>query len=228
MSIGLLVSLCVFMAIFFTYMDYKGYYKTSVVLKSCTTLLIILLSVNCFIYKNLDFKIYFYFIFVGLCFGLLGDFLLGLKKVYVDKQYLFLGGLVAFLLGHLFYIMAMNTVVAIGITDFTFTIIYLSIAYFVLKKSDLDLGKFKYGVILYACVISFMLSKATSIFIFSPNSVFGCVVFVGALLFVLSDALLSFSLFGHSKKNIFSLYCHLLYFPAQIILALSILVISLK
>ena len=226
MSLSLLVILCLFVASLFTYTNYKGHYKISVVLKSCATLLIIFLSVKCFVYKNLELKVYFDYIFIGLCFGLLGDFLLGLENVYRDKKFLFLAGLVAFLLGHLFYILAFSQINPLGFIDFILAGLYLGIAYFVFSKSDLDLGDFKYGVVLYACVISFMLSKATTILIFSSNLIFGCVVFVGALLFVLSDSLLSFSIFGVLNKKKFSLCCHILYFPAQIILALSILFVS--
>lgn len=226
MSLSLLVILCIFLAGLFTYTDYKGHYKISVLLKSGATLLIILLSIKCFVYKNLELKIYFYYIFIGLCFGLLGDFLLSLENISKNKKVLFLTGLVAFLFGHLFYIMAFSQIHPIGIIDFVLTGLYLGIAYFVFTKSDLDLDSFKYGVLMYACVISFMLSKATTLLIFSPNFILGCVAFIGALLFVLSDSLLSFSVFGDLNKDKFSLCCHILYFPAQIILALSILFVS--
>lgn len=225
MDLNISIILVVAMALLFTYTDYKKLYKISLIAKSSATLLIIHLSYICFINNVAQVKPYFEFIFIGLVFGLLGDFFLALKKIYKHKEIMFLIGLIAFLIGHVFYIIAFDLINPINIFDFIFASIYLLVAYCVYKKSNLNFGKLKYGVILYASIISFMMGKATSVLLFASGSIVSYIVFMGALLFVLSDSVLAFSVFSKNKNKKLSLYCHLLYFPAQIILALSILAI---
>lgn len=225
MSINMCIIICLAISLLFAYTDYKQFYKISLINKSLATLSIAFLSYLCFINNTGDIKRYFEFIFIGILLGFLGDFFLALKKIYKDKEVIFMIGLVAFLIGHVFYVMAFSLVNDIGIYDFCFAAIYLAIAYIVFKKSELDFKNLKYGVILYASVISFMMGKATSVLLFEESSVFVVVAFVGALMFVLSDSVLSFSMFGKKEDKKLSVCCHLLYFPAQVILALSVLVI---
>lgn len=225
MSLNILIIICFSISLLFTYTDYKRLYKVSLITKSCAILSIAFLSYACFINNGSDVKQYFNLIFIGILLGFIGDFFLALKKIYKDKEVVFLIGLIAFLIGHIFYIRAFSLINPINKLDFIFAIICLAISYFIFKKSDLDFGNFKYGVILYASIISLMLGKATSVLLFANNRLFASIAFIGALLFVLSDSILTFSIFGKKQDKKLSVYCHLLYFPAQILLALSVLVV---
>ncbi|MEG0857283.1 MAG: lysoplasmalogenase [Terrisporobacter sp.] len=214
---------CILISLLFTYTDYKGYYKISVITKSCATLSISILANICFINNPSNPSNYFILVLLAIIFGLVGDFFLALDNLCNETKTMFIMGLIAFLIGHVFYILAFNFINPISIFDFIFSILFLGIAYLAYKKTKLELGNLKMGVFLYAMVISFMLGKATSILLLSQRNLLEIVIFVGALLFVLSDTALSFSIFGKENKKKLSVLCHILYFPAQIILALSVL-----
>lgn len=126
------------------------------------------------------------FIFLGLVFSLLGDiFLISTKKK------IFLLGLFAFLIAHIFYVFAF-------LPKFQFSyfwLISLSIpliltALFYRRIENL-LGNLKIPVIIYFIVINTMLCISLSLIIqnlISIETVLGYyIVFVGAFLFYLSD-----------------------------------------
>ncbi len=219
----ILIILCICLSILFTYTDYKKNYKKALILKSCAILSIAFLSYLCFNINSNYSKLYFISIFLGIVFGFAGDFLLALGKIYISKNKIcFLGGLSSFLVGHIFYIKAFTIINNINKYDFIFATIYLLIAYYISKKSKLNFRDLQISVSIYALVISFMLGKATSI-LFLNNKFLNIVVFIGALLFVISDSFLAFDTFKEKKNRLLSIYCHSSYFPAQIIFSLSVL-----
>lgn len=222
MDLTFLIIISIALALLFTYTDYKKFYKVSLITKSCATLSIAYFSYICFISDERFGKSYFILIIIGILFGLLGDFFLALKKVHKEKEVIFITGLVAFLIGHIFYIIAFSLINPINKLDFVFAFIYLTITLVVFKISKLDFGNLKYGVILYSSVIALMMGKATSVLLYGGNSSISNIVFIGALLFGLSDGVLSFSMFGKKNEGKLSVCCHLLYFPAQLIIALSV------
>lgn len=218
------ITLCMLLSLLFTYVDYKQYYKKALILKSCATLSIAFLSYVCFNINSDGNRLYFILIFIGILCGLIGDFLLALDKLYIRKyKRYFISGLTSFLVGHIFYIKAFTLINPINIYDFIFAVICILIPYYVSKKTNLDFKELQIPIYLYTLVISLMLGKATSILLFSNNQPINVVIFIGTLLFVISDGFLSFDIFGEKKSNLLTVYCHLSYFPAQIMLALSVL-----
>ena len=223
MNIVILIILCIYVSLSFTYIDYKMHYDCALTSKIGSTSLIAFLSYNCYTLNLNCNKSYFILIFLGIIFGLIGDILLALRKMYIetDKIY-FLGGLGAFLIGHIFYIKAFSLINCINKYDFIFTAIYLIFVFFMIKKSKLNFNGLQFPVIIYTVVISFVLGKATSI-LFLTNNILNKVVFIGILLFVISDIFLTFDIFGEKKNKLLTVYCHFFYFPAQILIALSIM-----
>ena len=218
------IIICIFLSLLFTYADYKQYYKKALILKTCATLSIAFLSYICFNINSDGNKLYFILMLAGILCGLVGDFLLALHKVYIRKYNIyFISGLASFLFGHIFYIKAFTLINPINKYDFIFAVICVLIAYYVSKKSKLDFKELQIPIAIYSLVISLMLGKATSILLFSNNQPINIVIFIGALLFVISDSFLSFDIFGEKKSKLLTVYCHLTYFPAQIMLALSVL-----
>lgn len=80
-----------------------------------------------------------------------------------------------------------------------------------------SIGKFKYPVLIYSCVLVLMLALAVNIFVSDLNYW----IFFGAVLFFISDLVLAYNKFIRQIKfaHVFILST---YFCAQTLLALSI------
>ena len=220
----ILIVICISLALLFTYTDYKKQYKKALILKFLATLSIAILSFISFNKANTCSKMYFLLIFTGIICGVIGDTLLALNKVYKSKYDIyFLSGLVSFLVGHILYIKAFTLIMDTNKYDFIFAVIYILIAYYIRSKSKLDFNRLEIPILIYALVITLMFGKVTSILLFSNNQLLNILVFIGGLLFIISDSILVFDIFGEKHNKLLTIYCHLSYFPAQIMFALSIL-----
>ena len=126
---------------------------------------------------------YFLFIFIGLTFCLAGDILLVLRQ---DRMFLF--GLVAFLVGHVFYVTAFfylaepNRLTLIG----AFFTVAVSVGIYAWLRPHL--GSMYAPVVFYIIVISCMLCGAWSVLGTGRVPPVGqAQVFVGAVCFYVSD-----------------------------------------
>ena len=171
-------------------------------------------------------------VLVGLVFGLVGDILLDLKIMYPEQsQEYFNFGTISFALGHFFYFMACvlytkvalpghlwwNILISIGAAAILTLLIMLSS-----KKMGLTFGKSIGFVIGYSVILTFMVSFSVSIAIFVPEF---WIVAIGMILFFLSDLVLSMQYFGDKSQKIWIWVNHILYYLAQISIAISILYI---
>lgn len=169
---------------------------------------------------------YFSIMMIALVLGLWGDVFLGLKNIVPGKKKTMVSiGIMAFLLGHLAYsinflyhsgtpwwIFVMNLGIAVAIMGITRLLKYkLSLAYQVL-------GYF------YSFIISLMMTSAIYFAIKNLDNIGGVLVLIGAISFFVSDSLLSASYFKSemNNKTRVNYIVHQTYFPAQILLALSI------
>lgn len=188
-----------------------------------------------------DFTRYAAFMFVGLCFSWLGDFLLHVRP----GSGFFVAGLSSFLVGHVFYTIAYCKAFKVL---FPYTplvtapelIIYIILvvaailsAIFIVK---IELGKLLIPCILYTATIAAMVVKAFSLAIMIMKSgslikapiLTGILLMLGAFLFMLSDYTLSVLTFKKDVKkhgalrqvNIWT------YFYAQMFLGATIFFIS--
>lgn len=182
------------------------------------------------------------FIVIGLFFGMLGDVFLDLKYVHkkYDEKYTF-AGMISFLIGHLFYIVGILAAyteyvlwqIAFAILCAT---VISAISHFSSKKAGMNYGKFEILAFIYGTVtmITVTLSlNAMNMFGWLPvikgdptpeNLPRYIVMFVGTVLFAISDLVLSFVFFkeGENKsRNV--ILNHTLYYTSQFILVLSIL-----
>ena len=178
---------------------------------------------------------------IGLCLGWLGDVLLHLTALSKNpgKAFTagaFVSGLVAFLIGHIFYVIAyIEGIKAIGhwskatlitiIIEVVILLLAFVAAQFVVK---LKLGVAAIPVALYAATISTMLVCAVTLAIHAAKYswLLSVIVAVGAVLFVISDGTLVFCLFGDDRaKTSYKLKVVNLttYFIGQMMLASTIL-----
>ena len=135
-------------------------------------------------------------IILGLAFGFLGDTFL-LK----DDVGHFLMGASAFLIGHVFYIIAFLTHVnwaglpQRGVWILPVAALYIIFLLLTARKLFPSLEKsLKPGIVAYMGTILVM-SFSTFLFFLSQGTPASAVPFVGSLLFVLSDTVLAFSVF---------------------------------
>jgi len=154
---------------------------------------LLLISLIFFFWKkssHLDHKLR-RMIFFALGFSLLGDFLL----MFVNQSAnFFIGGLIAFLIAHIFYVLVFlkqrnrskNPFLFIG-----FVLLYGMLLFYFLKDG---LGDMLLPVILYMVII---LSMSSTAFLRQgyvvKNSFF--LVFIGAILFMISDSILALNKF---------------------------------
>ena len=138
------------------------------------------------------------YLLLGLLLGAIGDVFLALPYCYpkFEKQY-FLGGLTAFLFGHLAYIAASyHTTLPITIL---LAVIAITVGCIMIGwlQQRVDFQGMTGAVMLYASIIMFMELQALT-WLFSGS--FGLVLNLGSLCFVLSDLILVFIIFGNADR----------------------------
>jgi len=163
----------------------------------------------------------------GLVMGLVGDIYLDMKYVYPesDSLYTFVG-FGAFIVGHIFYLVFLLSQYGTLGTGLIISIIVGILAGFAIYLTpnllELDYGKFRVVSSAYAALLVFVTVYAGFVcFIHFTGARF--LFFLGILLFLLSDLILSQIYFGEGKntpKN--SVLNHSTYYLGQILIAASI------
>lgn len=160
------------------------------------------------------------FLLLGLVLSFMGDLALGLKYKY--KQALVLG-LLLFMLAQVMYI------ISFGFNDFTWMIwlplmlMGCFIAWRIRKNKHYEFRNMGLGVIVYACLLSLMMSSALAQWDLNLYSAsFLCAL--GAILFLGSDFLLLHLYFYDTKKTSLVILYLILYHVGQNFLAFSLFI----
>ncbi len=154
--------------------------------------------------------------FIGLVFAMLGDIVLNVH---------FIGGAVLFAIGHIFFFISYCFISKFKWTDLIAGGIIFVIAVLVLTLVPIfDFGSVLMQIIciFYALIISLMLGKAIANLIHERN-LLNILVVVGSALFFFSDLMLVFDNFTAISGIIFGVLCLGTYYPAECILAHTIL-----
>ena len=208
----LVVSLTIL--IYLTYIDSKKYRVLS---KIITSILFLAIAVLSYLNHNCNFS-YFLFIILGLVFSLFGDVFLAFNK---DNGKMFILGLFSFCITHVFYYVAFNHLTDFSIVYFLISIAFGSVVVIGMKLMKfLDFGKLFKIIVLYTYIISFMLFKAISLY--SYHAIWSNLIIVGAILFTISDMILSFVLFYKDCPKFMESLNLATYYIGQMIIALSI------
>jgi uncharacterized membrane protein YhhN len=160
---------------------------------------------------------YFYLLLAGLLLGMGGDIFLALPQ---KKMFLF--GLVSFLLGHLFYILAFFSVAEASTWTWIGLLTVSVLSIWIYSWLRPHLGSMNIPVLLYVIIISIMVSGAWTVLgDLDLNRSGRIMVFVGALSFYFSDVFVARDRFiGRQFLN------HLvglpLYYAGQFLLAFSV------
>lgn len=167
----------------------------------------------------------------GACFGMLGDIVLDLKYSKLnDADRCTNLGFWTFLIGHIFYSIAMVSVYGIEVINVICVAIGIVagivIAVVTEKVMKLEYGKFKKITILYTAVLCMTLGFAGGYTITECYTLHSVLLNIGFALFVLSDAFLAGLYFSKDEKvrtNRKSIVLnHATYYAAQYIIALSL------
>lgn len=167
----------------------------------------------------------------GACFGMLGDIVLDLKYSKLnDADRCTNLGFWAFLIGHIFYSIAMVSVYGIELINVICVAIGIVAGIIIAVLSEkimkLEYGKFKKITILYSAVLCMTLGFAGGYTITECYTLHSVLLNIGFALFVLSDAFLAgiyFSKKPEDRTNRKAIVLnHTTYYAAQYIIALSL------
>lgn len=205
----------------FIYFEHKEKYVLAVILKGAASLMFVLLGYDAYLRVNNIFNKQF---LIGLVFGMIGDILLNLRYVFPKQgQRIFLVGILAFLIGHITYLVALIPQARHGWIWYCIIAGALAAAgllAYIFKTMEVKKA-FKIFGVFYLGAVFIMTAIAIGIAIFRPTRR-AIVYAVGAILFTASDVVLIFNTFSGVTK--FSLrICNLtLYYLGQILIACSL------
>jgi len=154
------------------------------------------------------------FILAGLAFSLLGDIALALSEKW------FQAGIAAFLVAQVLYIMAFKPGPGHPVSTFLFLplILYGLLMYFLLRPG---LGPLKLPVFVYVAAITIMAGFAAGRYV-DLGGAKPLLAFAGAILFLISDSVLAYDRFAKRIGPAAQIVILGTYFPAQLLIALSI------
>ncbi len=155
-------------------------------------------------------------ILIGLVLSFAGDMLL----MFPTNKKAFLGGLAAFLLGHIAYTVTLFPLGGRSWFDLVVLVVLAVVMVAVYNMLKPGLGSMRVPVIVYIVVISLMVSRAMSaLFVARFNQAWAWMVTVGAVLFYISDAMLAYGQFV--KLTRYARVSLAFYYSGQILIALS-------
>lgn len=175
-------------------------------------------------------------ILFGLIFGAIGDLLLHSLS---NKMWHFVLGVISFLVGHIFYIAAFQKAIKATYPGDPFfkwyEFVILAVTTAVVLVYCFVKNKFKKqplkaaGLCVYSVFLSYMFAKGVRYFIgeiaYGTNDhmvMVGITVVLGALLFLVSDAILGYIIANGDAKRSQRIVNIVTYYAAQILIALSI------
>lgn len=165
---------------------------------------------------------YAWLVWTGLILGAAGDVLLQFMDCRPkDREPFFRAGLGAFLIGHVFYIVAFALLGRVTGWAVLLAAVLFAALFLLQFPARMDLKGQKVPVYAYAAVISVMTAFAVLSFGAGAR---GALVGLGGILFLVSDAILALIFFSPLREKSLPTWNLITYYAAQILLALSIAV----
>lgn len=165
---------------------------------------------------------YAWLTWIGLILGAAGDVLLQFMDCRPkDREPFFRAGLGAFLIGHVFYIVAFALLGRVTGWAVLLAAVLFAALFLLQFPARMDLKGQKVPVYAYAAVISVMTAFAVLSFGAGAR---GALVGLGGILFLVSDAILALIFFSPIREKALPTWNLITYYAAQILLAISIAV----
>lgn len=216
-----LMLLCAGIIALFLKAFYDRQFKKAILFKGIASLCFVAFGAAAFAFN--EFSWIRLIVFVGLCFGLIGDEILALCQIYPrsDKQH-FIGGGVFFIVGHLAYILSMLLMDGPNLIAAVIAFVALVLLSFAYNKRDkFFVVDVKDSLILYICIV--VLFSAVGIATFLKQGTLGSALLaLGGIMFVISDNLLFAYKYGVNSKFMQNIVLHVAYYLAQFFIAWSI------
>ncbi len=161
---------------------------------------------------------------LGGAFGMVGDGVLALRDIDTEKDFMIiLSGIIAFALGHILYFAALILSVGFSywsvIVGAAITIIVMIVS---TKAMKLNFGKLLVPSAIYAFMLSATMVQAIITAVVMGGSLYGILLAVGFVLFLLSDLVLSMIYFAGKKTKFMTTTNYILYYLAQILIMFAI------
>ena len=229
----IIMGIAFILLVFYIMFKCKKYDMKELFIKIGISILFVVVALVATLNSN-SFSIVNVFVILGLVFGLIGDILLDLKYIDLDRTDAYTySGFIVFGLGHVMYIASI--IIAFYIRGNVLYIIFalildliLSAATILLEKPlKLKYGKLKKIAFCYALCLFGTCSFSLFLAIQNGFSILGLNLFlIGAILFAVSDLILSGTYFGEGKERpIDFILNYSTYYAAQFIIAFLLLFI---
>ena len=165
------------------------------------------------------------YLFIGLCFGLVGDAVLALRNFKPKYKFHCIGaGMLSFGIGHIFYLIALMANLPNAWISVVIGAAIGAMMIVLAPKLNLSYGKLKPFIFFYASLLSTM-GAATALRCFYTPDCLSISLCAAGLLFMISDALLSGIYFDKNQSKstpFFIIGVHVTYYIAQYLIALSV------
>ncbi len=217
----ILMAICGGFVTLFLLAFYKKSFTKALVFKGIASLCFITLgAINCFAVRTSPSSI---IIFIGLCFGIIGDEIIALCQLMPKYDtHAFIGGGCCFLVGHVLYTVSLLLVDEINwILFIAFSILCMGLGGIYAKHRRFLDGNMKIPLAMYLGVV--IIVTAVAIGLFAERISLGAGLFaLGGALFVVSDNVLFAFKLGEKPFYFQNIALHVAYYLAQFAIAWSV------
>ncbi len=203
----------------FIFTEHREKYLLADILKGSASLIFVLIGLKAYQTVNFAFNRQ---LLIGLVFGLIGDVLLNLRYVFPKQgQKIFLIGIVAFLIGHIMYLLALIPQARhiLWYCAIPGAVAAACLLAYIFKTMEVKKA-FKIFGIFYLGAVFILTAIAIGIAIFTPSRR-AIIYAVGAILFTASDVILIFNTFSGVTRFSMRIMNLTLYYLGQILIAVS-------
>lgn len=208
--------LCILGQYLYVRSTFKKNYSFGLICKSVASVCFLLLGVIGYKTYSINFNLY---LLIGFIFDMIGDVLLGLRRLLLHDVMFFVGT-IAFMVGHIFYVLALNSVINKGFMLCLLIGIAIGVALYIHFVSNCKIpNAFKKIGVIYTSLLSIILVLSIRHYIENP---IGCnlLFMIGSIFFSISDYVLIYNSFGKKKWWMHPLYSSM-YYIGQLIIAYS-------
>lgn len=163
----------------------------------------------------------FWRMFVGFFFCFLGDYFLA-KKESGDKEKQLILGLLSFLLGHCTFLIALWFIQPMNVYTAFLPLFGVVLVLFLMRFQYMEVGKLKVPVLIYTYFVTALFVKCFQVTIHGDGSLFYSFIFLGGLLFLISDLIILFLYFYQKQYKILKFLNLATYYGAMFLLSVSI------
>lgn len=199
-------------------------YELSLWVKSAASICFLILgSINAL--KSTD-SIFALLILAGLFLGFAGDVFLALNNMFRNRgNFYFLCGIISFFMGHVLYCVAVAERFGVSVWGFLYAAVLLGIIYLLTRWQGVNAGKMQIPGTVYMAAVC-MTAGFGFHFAITSGSASSILFAVGGFLFASSDTILTIYSFGKKKHKMLEYLILLTYYPAQCLIAISLLLLE--